>query len=170
MGATIWQGPHHAAQKSTRTKPPACSISLANEASLTCTAGLSVAPILLSPVFCLPAAGACRRSAGYHALGRNQWLLAPTLPMSALPSTISRRLWPSIAIYSAWSRIHRKWLMVPSSEVSHWETPKSNSWLLPTPTVPLGGFLPAADPGFTTFVTAFLISTRRSTPVATQGI
>src|SRR3954463_2268385 len=47
MGATIWQGPHHAAQKSTRTKPPACSISLANEASLTCTAGLSVAPILL---------------------------------------------------------------------------------------------------------------------------
>src|SRR5918992_5593743 len=47
IGATIWQGPHHDAQKSTRMSPFACSISVAKEASLTCTAGEFVAPILL---------------------------------------------------------------------------------------------------------------------------
>src|SRR5262245_11342935 len=46
-GATIRHGPHHDAQKSTRTSPPACSISLLNEASVTWTVGLFVAAMVL---------------------------------------------------------------------------------------------------------------------------
>src|SRR3954471_21681287 len=47
MGATIWHGPHHVAQKSTSTSPFACSISSANESSLTWTVGVFVVPGVL---------------------------------------------------------------------------------------------------------------------------
>src|SRR5919108_4318032 len=46
-GATIWHGPHHVAQKSTSTSPSACSISLAKDASVTWTAGVFVAAMVL---------------------------------------------------------------------------------------------------------------------------
>src|SRR5580765_1020124 len=62
IGATTWHGPHHDAQKSTSTSPFACSISAANEASLTCTVKVFVAPMLVILLLCY--AGRSPRPAG----------------------------------------------------------------------------------------------------------